>query len=100
MKCYHVYIMSNQSRTLYVGVTGDLEQRVQQHKSRRIPGFTAKYNCTWLVYFEEFSGINEAIEREKQLKGWTRARKIALIDHNNKRWEDLAAGWSTADTYR
>jgi putative endonuclease len=71
MKNYYVYIMSNQSRTLYVGVTKDLEHRVRQHKSRQIAGFTAKYNCTWLVYYDEFADVNAAIEYEKRLKGWT-----------------------------
>jgi putative endonuclease len=98
MKRYYVYIMSNQSRTLYVGVTSDLEQRAREHKSRSIPGFTAKYNCTQLVWYEEFSDITEAIAWEKRLKGWTRGKKIALIEETNPRWEDLAAGWFEADS--
>ena len=93
MKCYYVYIMTNQSRTLYVGVTNDLEHRVRQHKSRCIEGFTAQYNCTWLAWYEEFTDINQAIACEKRIKGWTRAKKIALIEQMNPRWEDLADGW-------
>jgi putative endonuclease len=95
MKHYHVYIMTNQSRTLYVGVTNDLEHRVLQHRSKSIPGFTAKYNITNLAWYEEFTSIREAIEREKRLKGWTRAKKLALIEEMNPRWKDLAADWFT-----
>jgi putative endonuclease len=87
--------MSNQSRTLYVGVTSDLELRVRQHKSRAIPGFTAKYNCTWLVYYTEFTNVNEAIACEKRIKGWTRAKKIALVEEMNPRWGDLSDGWDS-----
>ena len=93
MKYYYVYIMSNQSRTLYVGVTNDLEHRVRQHKAKLIAGFTAKYNCTWLVFYESFSDVNEAIAWEKRVKGWTRAKKLALIEEMNPRFEDLNAGW-------
>src|SRR5438067_13033328 len=88
MKTSYVYIMSNQSRTLYVGVTNDLETRVHQHKSKQIPGFTAKYNITWLVYYEDFPDPMQAIEWEKRIKGWTRAKKLALIEEKNPRWED------------
>jgi putative endonuclease len=93
MKRYYVYIMSNQSRTLYIGMTSDLEFRVAQHKQRHIPGFTAKYNCTKLVYFEEFTEVTQAIEWEKKLKGWVRRKKIALIEERNPQWDDLAQDW-------
>ena len=87
---YYTYIMSNYNNsTLYIGVTNDLERRVIEHKSGLIPGFTNKYKCKKLVYFESFSDINQAIEREKQLKGWTRKRKEELIDKNNKERNDL-----------
>jgi putative endonuclease len=86
--------MSNHSRTLYIGMTSDLEARVGQHKERRFQGFTAKYNCTKLVYFEEFIEVTQAIEWEKRLKGWLRAKKIALIEEQNPSWDDLAAGWN------
>jgi putative endonuclease len=70
--------MSSFKRVLYIGVTNDLVRRIAEHKSKLIPGFTSKYNVTSLVYFEEFSSITDAIKREKQLKGWTRAKKITL----------------------
>jgi putative endonuclease len=96
MKAYYVYIMSNQSRTLYVGITNDLEHRVRQHKSKSIPGFTAKYSVTMLVFYEEFADVNQAIEWEKRIKGWTRAKKIALVEECNPHWEDLANAWEQA----
>ena len=74
-KSYYVYIMTNPSRTLYVGVTNDLERRVNQHRLKEIPGFTAKYNITQLLYYEETSDILVAIAREKTIKGWLRAKK-------------------------
>ncbi len=83
MRSYWVYVMSNAARTLYIGVTNDLERRVYQHKQRRVPGFTATYRITYLVHCEEFPDIHETIEREKQLKGWTRAKKAALIESSN-----------------
>ncbi|MCL5105738.1 MAG: GIY-YIG nuclease family protein [Armatimonadetes bacterium] len=89
MKYYYVYILSSRSRTLYIGVTNDLTRRVLEHKSKQIPGFTAKYNIDRLVYFEEHPSINDAIAREKQLKGWLRKRKVALIESTNPTWEDL-----------
>jgi putative endonuclease len=88
-RSYYVYIMTNPSRTLYVGVTNDLERRVNQHKLRKIPGFTAKYNITELVYYEETGDVLEAIAREKTIKGWLRAKKIALIESVNPKWQDL-----------
>ncbi len=85
--------MSSLRRTLYIGVTNDLERRVVQHKNKLIPGFTSKYNVTPLVYYEATGYINDAIDREKQLKGWTRARKVELIESLNPRWHDLSAEW-------
>ena len=93
MKQYYVYIMTNKSRTLYTGVTNNLERRVYEHKQKFVPGFTAKYNITRLVYFEETGDIQEAIAREKQIKGWLRTKKIALIESVNPAWEDLSASW-------
>jgi putative endonuclease len=90
-RSYYVYIMTNPSRTLYVGVTNDLERRVNQHRLKEIPGFTAKYNITQLVYYEETSDILVAIAREKTIKGWLRAKKIGLIESANPRWQDLSA---------
>ncbi len=93
MKQYYVYIMTNKSRTLYTGVTNNLERRVSGHNQKLIPGFTGKYNITHLVYYEEFTDIRDAIAREKQIKGWLRSKKIALIESVNSQWEDLSAGW-------
>ena len=85
--------MSNESRMLYVGVTNDLHKRVFQHKSKFIPGFTQKYNLYKLVYFEMFGDIRTAIAREKQIKGWLRSKKVALIIVENPQWKDLAENW-------
>ena len=97
MKRYHVYIMSNKSRTLYTGVTSSLAQRVQQHKRKSMAGFTSKYNVGQLVYAEETDDVNAAIRREKQIKGWLRAKKIALIESVNPEWEDLSEAWFARD---
>ena len=90
-KTYYTYIMSSISnRVLYIGVTDNLERRVNEHKSGHGSIFTSKYNCHKLVYYELFSDINQAIEREKQLKGWKREKKEELIDTINKQREDLS----------
>ncbi|MGH9776620.1 MAG: GIY-YIG nuclease family protein [Candidatus Acidiferrales bacterium] len=91
MKTYYVYIMSSASLVLYTGVTNDIERRVAEHKQKRVPGFSARYNVMKLVYFETFGDIRAAIAREKQIKGWSRARKIALVDSLNLAWQDLGA---------
>ena len=88
-KQYFVYIMSNKSMTLYTGITNDVIKRAFQHKNGW-GRFTSMYHCTWLVYFECFDLVTEAIVREKQIKGWTRAKKIALIKTMNPQWRDLA----------
>lgn len=93
MRQYYVYIMSSPSRTLYTGVTNDLRRRVYEHKNKLVPGFTARYNVTLLVYFEETPNVNSAIAREKQIKGWSRAKKVALIEATNPQWQDLSAEW-------
>jgi len=93
VKQYYVYIMTNKSRTLYTGVTNDLERRVYEHKQKLVPGFTARYNITRLVYFEATEDVQAAIVREKQIKGWLRRKKIALIESANPRWEDLSVKW-------
>jgi len=86
--------MTNKNNTvIYVGVTSDLLKRVYQHKTKSYKGFTQKYNCDKLVHFEEFSNINLAIEREKQIKSGNRQRKIDLIESNNSEWKDLSEGW-------
>ena len=96
MKRGFVYIMTNRSRTLYIGVASKLEQRVHQHKHKEIPGFTARYNITRLAYYEEIPSIRDAITREKQLKGWRRSRKIELIEAVNPQWRDLSEDWYTS----
>ena len=93
MKQYYVYIMTNKSRTLYTGVTNNLRRRVFEHKHHLIDGFTKKYNITKLVYYEETNDIREAIAREKQIKGWLRKKKIALIESTNAEWKDLSRDW-------
>ena len=92
-KEYYVYIMTNKSRTLYTGVTNDLMRRVYEHKNKLVKGFTSKYNIQYLVYYEMTTNIHTAIAREKQIKGWLRTKKIALIETANPEWTDLAAGW-------
>jgi putative endonuclease len=87
---YYVYIMTNRSvTTLYTGVTNDLERRVYEHKHGLVNGFTKRYKVTRLVYYEATDDVRSAIEREKQLKGWLRQRKVALIESVNPRWRDL-----------
>ncbi len=93
-RCF-VYIMTNKSGTLYTGVTGNLMRRVDEHKRKLVRGFTSKYKISRLAYFEEFPSMRLAITREKQIKGWRRTRKIALIENSNPAWEDLAADWYT-----
>jgi putative endonuclease len=90
---FWVYIMASKSGTLYAGMTNSLDRRVFEHKHHLVPGFTAKYDCTRLIFFEEFSDPGNAIAREKQIKGWLRSKKIALIESMNPHWEDLAQHW-------
>jgi putative endonuclease len=93
VKTYHVYIMSNTSKMLYVGVTGDIHRRVFEHKNKLVPGFSQKYNLHRLIYCEAFGHIRDAIAREKQIKGWLRSRKVALIASSNPGWRDLTEDW-------
>jgi len=92
-KRYYVYIMASRSLTLYTGVTGDIYRRALQHKAGEIDGFTKKYNIDRLVYYETFKYVNNALAREKQIKAWTRAKRLALIKTMNAAWQDLAEGW-------
>ncbi len=94
---YFVYLLSNRTRTvLYIGVTNDLEARLRAHISRLQPkSFTARYHVNRLMYYEQFGDVTAAIAREKELKGWTRAKKEALIAKHNPHWVDLSAGWET-----
>jgi len=93
MKQYYVYMMSSPTRTLYIGVTNDLQRRVYEHKQKKVPGFTNRYNLTQLLYYETTGDVRDAIAREKQLKGWLRAKKVALIETINLEWDDLSASW-------
>jgi putative endonuclease len=93
MTHYYVYIMTNRSGTLYVGMTNDIRRRVWQHKHKLIQGFTKRYNITRLVYYEETPDVASAIAREKQIKGWLRKKKTALIESCNPDWKDLSDGW-------
>ena len=91
---YCVYIMTNRrDGVLYIGVTSDLLRRVWQHQTGKHEGFTCRYHLTQLVYYETFRLIGNAIAREKQLKGWTRRKKLGLIDTQNPEWVDLAEKW-------
>jgi putative endonuclease len=90
VKTYSVYIMASLSGVLYIGVTNDLERRILEHKNKAVPGFSARYNVQKLVYFEFFGDVRAAIAREKQLKGWLRKRKVALIESTNPQWKDLS----------
>jgi len=98
-KHYFVYIMSSQRRVLYIGLSSKLEQRVYQHKQHAFRGFTAKYNVTSLVYFESFDDVLVAIDREKEIKGWRREKKIELIESINPKWKDLSYGWYQQNRY-
>ena len=90
---YFVYIMASESGTLYIGVTNDLYKRTYQHKNGLIDGFTKKYMCHKLIFFEETSDVESAISREKQLKNWNRAKKEFLIKTKNPTWKDLSKDW-------
>jgi putative endonuclease len=92
-KQYFVYILSNPSKTLYVGVTNDLERRVREHRMKQTPGFASRYRIDRLVYFEATGDIRAAIEREKAIKGWLRARKVERIESENPEWKDLSEDW-------
>jgi len=92
-QAYSTYIMASRSHTLYIGVTGDLHKRVFQHNWQEHEGFTARYNCDRLVWFEQHQEVHKAIVREKELKGWRRSKKIALIESVNPAWIDLSRDW-------
>jgi putative endonuclease len=88
---YYVYIMTNPTRTvLYTGVTNDLQKRIFQHKEKLVPGFTGRYNVSKLVFYEASPDVTSAIAREKQIKGGSRAKKIALVNMMNPDWSDLS----------
>ena len=91
---YYVYILTNKSnKVMYIGITNDLERRLYEHKNEQIEGFTKKYHVHKLVYFEEYSEINDAISREKQLKRWVRSKKNWLVETKNPNWDDWSEGF-------
>ena len=91
MRQFYVYILTNKKHgVLYTGVTNNLERRVYEHKCKLVPGFASRYNLTRLVFLEETSDVTAAIAREKQIKGWLRKKKIALIESQNSDWKDLS----------
>ena len=92
-KTFYVYILSSLSRRLYTGVTTDLERRLWEHRSGRIPGFTQGYRIHRMVYFESTADGRTAMEREKQIKSWTREKRVQLIEEGNAGWLDLGAAW-------
>ncbi len=92
-RTYYVYILGSISGTLYIGVTGNLRRRMWQHKNHVFAGFTAEYGVERLLYRERYFTVGRAIAREKQLKGWIRKKKVALIERDNPEWKDLAGEW-------
>lgn len=86
-------LTNTHNNVLYTGITNNLERRIYEHRNKIIKGFSAKYNLCKLVYCEETGDINEAIAREKQIKGWVRAKKNSLINETNPNWQDLSANW-------
>jgi putative endonuclease len=90
---YFVYMLANGKRMLYVGVTNDLHRRMYEHRQKQIPGYTRHYNISRLVYFEATPNVNAAVAREKPIKGWTRDKKLALIETSNPQWADLSEEW-------
>ncbi len=92
---YYVYMMTNwNSQVLYTGMTNNLERRVFEHKYKLVDGFTKRYKVNKLVYFEDTNDVNAAIEREKQIKGWTRIKKNELVNSVNPEWRDLSSDWN------
>ncbi|MGA7217985.1 MAG: GIY-YIG nuclease family protein [Candidatus Sulfotelmatobacter sp.] len=97
---YFVYIMANASQRIYTGMTNSLRRRVREHKLKLTSGFAAKYNITRLVYFESFEDVRNALEREKQIKAWTRAKRLALVESINPEWNDLSREWDQPQAFR
>ena len=92
-RTYYVYLLASKSRTLYIGVTNDLRRRVSEHKQKVRQGFTTRYNIGRLVHYETTSDVRAALAREKELKGWRRRKKVALIEAANPEWKDLSDDW-------
>jgi putative endonuclease len=97
-KHYYVYVLASKTHRLYVGVTGNLERRIGEHKSKiHSDSFTSRYNINQLVHYEIFGSIHEAIAREKELKGWLKYKKYALIEAANPQWHDLSEEWNSSN---
>ena len=97
MKKYYVYILTNKNNNvLYTGITNEIERRIYEHKNKLVDGFTKKYNLKKLVYFEETNDVVSALQREKQLKKWSRTWKMRLIEKEDKNWNDLSKNWIPA----
>ena len=92
-RTYYIYILASASGVLYTGVTNNLHARLAEHRQKQTDGFTKRYNITRLVHYEAFSEAKAAIEREKQIKGWRREKRIKLIELNNPKWTDLSVDW-------
>ncbi len=90
---FYVYIIASKSRVIYTGMTGNMRKRIFEHRNDLVDGFTKKYRCHRLVHWESFDDVRNALNREKEIKGWRRSRKVALIEETNPTWEDFAAKW-------
>ncbi len=97
-RTYYVYLLTSKSRRLYIGVTNNLERRLIEHKSKLVDGFTKRYNIDRLVFFEQTTDVLSAIGREKQIKSWSRNKRVALIESVNPTWEDLSSEWHKSDS--
>lgn len=93
MRDFYVNIIASPTRTIYTGVTNNLERRTWEHRERINPGFASEHGCDRLVHAETFASIRDAITREKEIKGWRRSQKFALIERENAAWEDVSADW-------
>lgn len=93
MGSYYVYMLANKGGMLYVGMTNDLKRRLQEHKTKAIPGYTSKFSISKLIFFEQFNHPIDALAAEKQIKGWVRKKKIALARSGNPRLRDLSEDW-------
>ena len=100
LRTFYVYMLAGKSGVLYTGMTNDLVRRVREHKQKQIEGFTRKYNVTNLVWYEAHGRATTAIAREKQIKAWTGAQRIALIVSTNPKWNDLSREWDQPQTFR
>jgi putative endonuclease len=99
-KHYYVYILANPSRTPDTSMTNNLRRRLDERKRKLVPGFTARYNINRLVYFEVFEDVHNAIDCEKKVKSWTRAKRVASVESKNPKWDDLSRDLDQPQTFR